>query len=182
MRILQPIDIGGFPLEWANLESYRKSDAFRIEIYLKEIDNIVEGMVALFYNLFASELSNIIVFDRLWWDFCLDTWKIAEDQHDYDLSNRSKTSKEYLKMLMESEVEKNFSGCCRCNDWNVFLKTILICIVNHEAPYSPLFIDLENDFFFYFHHTGSIGLYYRRENDVTKNIIEKASRYYDLRD
>ena len=72
MRILPPIDIGGFPLEWANLESYRKSDAFRIEIHLKETDNIEEGMVALFYNLFASELSNIIVFDRLWWDFGLD--------------------------------------------------------------------------------------------------------------
>jgi hypothetical protein len=61
------------------------------------------------------------------------------------------------------------------------LLIILKCIVSHQAPYSPIFYDEVNDFFFYFHHSGSIGLYYKIENETIKNILENASDEYDIK-
>ena len=52
------------------------------------------------------------------------------------------------------------------------------CIVFHEAPYSHIFYNEIENFFFYFHHTGSIGLYYEEESETMLNILNLAEMEY----
>jgi hypothetical protein len=178
MKTLEKTQLFDFPFIWANTENYRKSDAYRTEIYLPDDDNSVEGLISLFNNLFANVQSHLLVYNNSWWDFCLDTWNINTDEYNYDLENRSEESRAYLELLMEAGIEVGYSGSCKCNDWNKFLPVVLNCITSHAAPYSPRFCDVENEFFFYFHHTGSIGLYYKRKNEFVKNILDIAAREY----
>ena len=176
MKILDQTHIIDFPFAWTDTENYRNSDANRTEIYLPGNDNSVEGLISLFYKLFANVQHNLLVHNNSWWDFCLDTWNIKTDEYNYDLQNKSEESRAYLELLIGSGMEVGYSGCCKCHDWNKFLPVILNCITSHAAPYSPKFCDVENEFFFYFHHTGSIGLYYKRENEVVKGILEVAAK------
>ena len=181
MRVLEEIQQSDLPLKWADLKKYRNSDSFRKEIYLTDDSDIVEGLIILFQTLFGKPKKDLLVYDKSWWNFCLDTWNIHTDQYDYDPDTKSKETQEYLKMLKASYIELGYSGCCKCNDWNTYLVIILKCIVSHQAPYSPIFFDEVNDFFFYFHHSGSIGLYYKIENETIKNILENASKEYDIK-
>jgi len=181
MIILENIHQADFPLKWADLNSYRNSDSFRKEIYLKDDGNIIEELIFLFYTLFGKLKENLIIYDKSWWDFCLDTWNADKDQYDYEIDTKSKETQEYLKMLKISSIELGFSGCCKCKDWDTFLPIILRCIVSHQAPYSPIFCDAVNDFFFYFHYSGSIGLYYKNENNTIKELLENASDKYTLK-
>lgn len=171
-----------FPFDWANLYSYRDSKAYRKEIYLKSQDKIVEDLILMFYSLFDSYKNNLLVFNRSWWDFCLDTWDLKNDDYDYGLEGKSLETQEYLKLLIESQVKTNYTGCCTCDDWDKFLNVILTCLVNHKAPYSPIFCDRENEYFFYFHYTGSIGIYFKEENDVVRQILSNGCEKYLLED
>jgi hypothetical protein len=171
-----------FPFDWANPDAYRDSDALRKEIYLKKQNNLTEGLFLLFDELFENRKHKLLIYDVSWWDFCLDTWNIAQDTYNYDMEGKSDESKTYLTMLKESNIELPYSGCCSCNDWNNFLHIILKCIVNHTAPYSQLFCDIENKYFFYFHDSGSIGLYYKEENDVINHILSSAYKNYIVED
>jgi hypothetical protein len=118
------------------------------------------------------------VYNKSWWDFCLDTWNIDTDEYNYELKNKSEESLAYIELLIASGIYTGYSGCCKCNDWGSFLPIILDCVTSHIAPYSPRFCDVENEFFFYFHHTGSIGLYYKKDNDVIKGILEIAGNEF----
>lgn len=170
-----------FPLTWANLDSYKESKGSNVEIYLVNNENLIEGLILMFYNLFRTVKSNIKVYSPSWWDFCLDTWNVEEDKYDYKLDGKSVESREYLIMLKESAIQIDYSGICKCNDWKKFLKITLACIITHKAPYSPVFYDDENSFFFYFHHTGSIGFYYEKQNEVVEKILNIAKEEYDVR-
>lgn len=171
-----------FPFNWANLNSYRESTAIRKEIYLKEHNNLLYDLKHLFYLLFGKSKSKLIIYNKSWWNFCLDTWDIDNDDNNYSLDGKSFESQEYLKILRESELLVNYSGCCECIEWDVFLNVILKCVINHRAPYSPLFCDIEKNYFFYFHHTGSIGIYYKEENDAIKQILSNAVKKYIVLD
>ncbi len=172
----------GFPFKWANLDSYRDSEACRKEIYLKNPNKIVDGLMLMFSLLFRQSINNIIVYNKSWWDFCLDTWDFENDNYNYDLKGKSIETQEYLRVLIESHIQIGYSGCCICNNWDRFLKVILNCVVTHQAPYSPLFCDIRNNYFFYFHHTGSIGLYYKEENSIIKDILLKSLKEYTIED
>ncbi len=128
----------------------------------------------LFYSLFGDSKGRLIIYNKSWWDFCLDAWDLDKDQYNYDLEGKSAETQEYLKILKESGIQANYSGCCVCMDWDRFLFVVLECIINRKAPYIPLFCDVENKYFFSFHHTGSIGIYYKEENNVIKQILSKA--------
>jgi len=181
MKTLIEIKDQRFPLTWANLDSYTESKGSKVEIYLVNNENLIEGLILMFYTLFRTIKSNIKLYSPSWWDFCIDTWNVKEDSYDYELDGKSVESKDYLIMLKESAIEINYSGICICNDWEKFLKIILTCIVTHKAPYSPVFYDEENSFFFYFHHSGSIGFYYKKQNDVIGKILNIANDEYDIR-
>jgi hypothetical protein len=115
-----------------------------------------------------------------WGDFCLDTWDQKKDEYNYALEGKSPETKDYLNMLKESFIEHDYVGACTCNDWNRFLLIELACIVTNQAPYSHIFYDERKNFFFYFHHTGSIGLYYEVETEAIKGIISAANQDYDV--
>ncbi|HBF19170.1 MAG TPA: hypothetical protein DDW81_03675, partial [Cryomorphaceae bacterium] len=61
-----------------------------------------------------------------------------------------------------------------CENWDKFLYIALHCIMSHNAPYSMMFYEPKNEFVFYFHHSGSLGIYYKELNNGVKSIINKA--------
>ena len=75
----------------------------------------------------------------------------------------SKETVSYLHILQDSNIAKGYSGCCVCNDWDTYLSVALDCIMKGIAPYGNFIYNSKEQFFFYFHHTGSIGLYYENE-------------------
>ena len=179
MKILKKVNIVDFPFQWADTENYRNSDANRKGIYLPDDDNSVEELILLFYTLFGNLKHNLLIYDKSWWNFCLDTWDPNTDGYNYDLKNKSEESRDYLEMLKEAGIEGGYTGCCKCENWDKYLPIILKCITSHIAPYSSRFCDVENEFFFYFHHTGSIGIYYK-ENKVTDEILRIADKEYEV--
>ncbi len=181
MKILNKTTIEDFPFTWVNLDFLPESNGNKVEIYLVNNEDLVEGLISMFNHLFRTIKNSIKVYNSSWWDFCLDTWNVKKDEYDYELDGKSIESKDYLIMLEESTIEIDYSGTCICNDWEKFLKVILPCIVTHQAPYSPIFYDDNYDFFFYFHHSGSIGFYYRKQNDVVEKILTIANDKYDIR-
>lgn len=181
MKTLVKIKNQIFPLTWVNLNSYIESKGNKVEIYLVKNENLVKGLTLMFNTLFRDIKSNLKLYNPSWWDFCTDTWNVMEDKYDYKLDGKSVESKDYLEILNESAIEIGYSGICICNNWDKFLKITLACIVNHKAPYSHFFYDFENDFFFYFHHTGSIGLYYKKKNKVIERILSKAKDEYEVK-
>lgn len=178
MNIIRVVEPKEFPLKWANFNNYPESKAYKKEVYLKEFDNIVNGLIELFYNLFDNYKTNLYVYNDSWWDFTLDTWDFQNNTHDYSLDNKSKEVIDYLSMLKNSGIEKGYSGVCDCLNWTNFLQIILPCIVSHQAIYSPIFYNAKENFFFYFHHTGSIGLYYEKESNAILNILNLANKKY----
>jgi hypothetical protein len=182
MKAILKEEIKDFPFDWANLNSYRESSSYRKEIYLKDHNSMIEGLIFLFYSLFGHAKNRFIIYNKSWWDFCLDSWDFNKDEYNYDLESKSAETQEYLKILKESEIQVNYSGCCICMDWDRFLFVVLKCIISHKAPYSPLFCDVEEEYFFYFHHTGSIGIYYKNENDAIKEILAKSYKGYTVED
>lgn len=180
MKILEKTYQTDFPLKWANLDYYPDSIAKRKEIYLNEKVNKVEGLSLLFFFLFGAIKNDIGVYNNSWWDFCLDTWDPQRDAYNYEHDNKSVETKDYFSILKESAIEQGYGGCCKCLEWEKFLPIVLRCIVSHQAPFSPLFYSEANDFFFYFHHSGSIGFYYDKKNDVVAEIIKRATGEYEL--
>lgn len=178
MKILKQIQENKFPIKWANLDYLPNSEAKRVEIYLTDQVKPVEGLLLMFQSLFKNLEDKILIYEKLWWDFCLDTWNPITDQYDYGLNGKSEETKDYLLMLKRAEIPLDYSGSCECFDWNSYLSVILKCIISHRAPYSPILYNEENGFLFYFHHSGSIGIYYRDNNAIITNIIEKAEKYY----
>lgn len=180
MTILNSTNNQDFPFEWVNLDFFPDSKGSSYEIYLNKNNNLLEDLLQMFRSLFQSVDNNIKIYNYSWWDFCLDTWDIENDDYNYELTGKSNESKAYLKMLQSSFIEKDYSGICTCNDWNKFLPLVLTCILTHQAPYSPLFFNTEEDFFFYFHHTGSIGFYNNSERTSVKKIMSIAEREYRI--
>lgn len=178
MKIIEEIADVNFPFKWVRLDAFRETEAYRNEIYLKEDQDINIGLEGLFYDLFEKSQYEILIFNDSWWDFTLDTWNIAEDTYDYNIKGKPEETVNYLNMLSESGIPKDYSGSCRCLNWKNFLQIVLPCITTHVAPYSPIFYNKQEGFFFYFHHTGSIGIYFREFNTAITELLAKASRKY----
>ena len=98
--------------------------------------------------------------------------------YDYDIKNKSKETVSYLNMLSESGIEKGYMGVCKCIHWREFLQAIIPCITSHKALYSPIFYSEKENFFFYFHHSGSIGLYYKKQTVTIMEVLTKAKQKY----
>ncbi|HEX7847221.1 MAG TPA: hypothetical protein VF476_15580 [Chitinophagaceae bacterium] len=180
MKIINKITHNNFPFDWVNLDLYSESKAGKKEIYLIKNEDLVEELIILFYTLFNGG-KGIYVYNDAWGDFCLDTWNASKDTYDYDLEGKSDETREYITMLKVAGVEIEYSGSCECLNWDKFLHIVLKCIVSQLAPFSPIFYDEKNDFFFYFHHSGSIGIYYTKKNKEINRIFEIAKDEFDLR-
>ncbi len=171
-----------FPFSWADLNSYRDSNAYRNEFYLKDKDWVTEDLIGMFDSLFGKFKANLLIFNRQWWNFCLETWDIESEANDYNLAGKSEEAQNYLKLLINSQIQVSYDGCCICNDWPKFLKTILECVVKNKAPYSPVFCDIKNEYFFYFHESGSIGIYYKERNPIVMKILKVGHEKYSVQD
>lgn len=180
MNSIKKTNNQNFPFEWVNIENLQESNAEKKEIYLIEHENICEDLILLFYSLFGSLKDNILIYNSSWWDFCLDTWNPNKEESDYGIESKSEESINYLKLLENAKIETGYSGSCKCMNWDTFLPIILRCIVNQQAPYSPIFYNEENDFLFYFHYSGSIGFYYYKKNEVVEQIIKTAQIEYNV--
>jgi hypothetical protein len=183
MNVLETLENPEFPLKWAILEGLRKNTCPRKEIYLRGNDDEMNDLMYLFYKLFGECKDELLVYNKWWWEFCLSVWNIEKHEYNFDISTKSENCGAYLKLLNESGVPRDYFGCCKCNSWDAFLPIILKCVLSHEAPYSPIFVNATDEFFFYFHHTGSIGIYYKTaENTTVRRILETASELYDVVD
>ena len=180
MVIIQSLFQTDFPLSWANLEPYSESNAFRKEIYTHAESNAVEELAMLFHHLFGSLKDKIYIYDRSWWDACLDTWDMQNDTYSYSPEGKSPETAAYLTMLTDAGITADYSGCVQCLHWDKFLTIILRCVLNHAAPYSPVFYSEAHQLFFYFHHTASIGFYHKNESEVVKGILGRAAERYEI--
>lgn len=180
MQIIDKAYVAEFPLKWADLHYYPGSKGSKIEIYLKDQTDELEGLIYLFHVLFEDVKNRIFIHSKSWWDYCLEVWDLEKDEYNYSLEDKSPETRAYLSMLLESNIEKDYSGSCKCNDFNTFLPIVLKPVICHAAPYSPIFYSEQYDFFFYFHHTGSIGLYYQNHNEKIRQIIDKANAAFEV--
>jgi hypothetical protein len=164
-------------IEWINHEYYPSSEGVKNEIYLRDGIRTIDSMINLFFHLFGEHLGKLTIgqysLEAEWGHFCLDTWDFENDIPNYNLENKSHESLNYLNLLLDSKIEFGYTGFCHCDDWDPFLRIILKCIVTHSAPYSPLFYNDQDGYFFYFHHTYSLGFYYKRQNKTVSEILEK---------
>ena len=170
--------------EWIDYDNIRAS-CFVFLVFLPEWKTIIkQNLIETAHTLFTPFLENIVTslvephFNALeggWGDFCMDTWNIHEDTYDYALEGKSIASAKYLQMLQDSKIEVNYDGLGYCKDWDPFWDCILDCIVSHDAPLSNFhFHDLNHQFYFYFHHTKSIGLVYKEFNDAIKYVLQQS--------
>lgn len=176
MKVLEKIHEVRLPFDWVDLEFLPNSSCFKKEIYLKTETPLVEELGVLFHLLFGTVKESLTISNGQWGDFCLETWNPNTNEYDYQFEGKSEEAKAYLNLLVDSNIEFDYSGFCCCKRWDSFLSVVLPCIVNHKAPFSPLFYNIQDQFLFYFHHTGSIGLLYVNENDVIKQLLDDASR------
>lgn len=180
MKIIEKVKTDAFPFDWVNLECYPDSQGYRTEVYLKDEGDVTTNLIFMFYELFASEKDNISIYNNSWFDFTLDTFNIESKEVDYTLENKSEPTKKYLQMLIDGYIEPSYSGSCKCLDWDMFLSIVLECITSYIAPYSHLFYNEKQEYFFYFHHTGSIGFYYKKLLPSVSKIIERSKERYIL--
>lgn len=181
MKIITRVDTNIFPFDWVNIDtSYRESKGKRVEIYLKEDSDLINDLIFLFYNLFGDIKEEVFVYNKSWWDFTLDTFNMTSEEGDYGIENKSEQTRTYLKILLDSEIYLGYSGSCRCLNWDRFLSSIIDCTIAHIAPYSPIFYNVQNDLFFYFHHTGSIGLFYKEFTPYIEKLLQKSTQEYIL--
>ncbi len=175
MRFLEKIEFNSFG--WLDFENLPNSQSYRLELY-PETDSSIADLSILFHSLFRRFNDELIVgqFGREaeWGDFCIDTWDVKNDRYDYSPKGKSKSTSTYLNMLYENDIEPDYNGFCKSSNWDKFLPIILDCILNHTATYSVMIYAPNHEFVFYFHHTGSIGLYYKEMNDAITYVLEKA--------
>jgi hypothetical protein len=179
MRIIEKYRNANFQgFSWLNFDSLPKSDGYKFEAYMAESDDTVTDLILIFYALFKPLVNDIIISDfkpdGKWGDFCIDTWDIQNDRYDYSPDNKKEPTASYLKMLIDCEIEPTYPGFCKCLDWDKFLHITLQCVTQHTAPYSMMFYVPDHEFVFYFHHTGSLGIYYKKLNRGIRDVIKKA--------
>jgi len=174
MKVIEKIvgaHLSGF--EWLNFNYLPDSDGFKFEIYSKKNNaDIISHTIYIFFTLFRDVKNDIIVKnfgEGSWGDFCIDTWDFENNLYDYSPDNKEEPTASYLTMLNNCEISPNYSGFCKCTDWARFLYITLNCIVSRKAPYSMMFYVPNHKFVFYFHHTGSFGVYYK---DLDNFIID----------
>lgn len=176
--IIQKVEMDAGNFSWINYDSYSDSNASKFEIYCKGAEKNAQSLIDLFKHLFDGKFSDLVIgqpsLEMEWGQFCIDTWDFENNLSDYSFEEKSIETIDYLDLLLESKIEFDYKGFCKCNDWTNFLSIVLECILNHKAPYSLLFYNSKEGYFFYFHHTFSLGLYYKELNHTIENILQRA--------
>ncbi len=168
---------------WLNFDNFRQGKGYGFQLYFPESKNITnQDLIAVFHALFEPFLNNLTIAllepgtseEGGWGDFCLETWNIQQDTYDYSPEGKSPETARYLEMLQASHIEPSYDGLGYCQYWDQFLSITLDCVMTHKALYSFDFYELTNQFLFYFHHTRSLGIYYKQFNDAIMHILQQA--------
>jgi hypothetical protein len=164
--------------DWLDFDYLPDSDGYKLEINFSDSNDLVKKSIGIFLLLFGEFKNDILIggfgVNSEWGSYCLDTWILENDTFDYDLSNKYEPTFSYLSMLKDNLIEPTYIGVCSCLNWEVFLQLTLHCVYQNVAPYGMIHYIRAHDIAFYFHHTGSIGLYYKSENLVLREIIQKV--------
>ncbi|MEO0684278.1 MAG: hypothetical protein AAFY76_04290, partial [Cyanobacteria bacterium J06649_11] len=168
-------------LHWTTWKNHNCSPAYSYPRYpYRILPTPLRPLIELFEVLFSEVKDQIIIgqskVGEEWGGFCMDTWDMNRQENNYDFSKLSSVTIDYLNLLLDSRIEFDYRGFCRCHDWEHFLRVILGAIISHKAPYSPIFYNISSDYIFYFHHTFSIGLFYRKQNDAVETILKQQKR------
>lgn len=178
MKIIEKKYLKEFPFDWVDLNNYPNSIGNKVEIYIQNSNNLRNDFLKLFDDLFGYMKDEIFIYSDSWWDYTIDTWDINENEYNYNLNNKSDLSIEYLEMLDNNSIEIGYSGCCICHDWDTYLKITLDSLIANQAIYSHIYFGINSEFFFYFHISGSIGLYYKEINPQITRILKIAGNEY----
>jgi hypothetical protein len=175
MHFLRKSASGFKPYKWLNFTNLPASKGYKFELYVRKEEVTTNDLIQVFHKLFEPFIEELeISGGGNWGDFCIDTWNIYNDTYDYSPSGKSQETTDYLQMLEDNGIEPEYSGLCCCYDWERFLPIVLDCILVGRAPYSLDFYCPGYEFMFYFHHTGSLGLYYKKFNDAIMHILKQA--------
>lgn len=163
---------------WIDRESLPDSNGFKFELYLKEDQNEYIDLISTFYHLFSLYLDEIIISpmpkNAIWGCFSENVWgwNFIDNCYEAQTDDISLLTKEYLSILEESNIEPTYSGCCKCNDWDAFLKVFIPCILEGYAWYSHLFFVPSINLFFYFDISCSLGIYFKEFNLEVLDLFE----------
>lgn len=177
MKILEKVEFK--PYEWIDFKGLPYSDGYRVTInYRCSEEDDVTVSIKVFHLLFDEFIDSLVV-GQLgeeigWGDYTLDTWNIHTGEIDYSPENKEEPTASYLLMLEASGIEPEYTGHCKCLDWDKFLYYTIYCVMTHVASYGMLHYIPKHEIFFYIHHTCGIGFYYKEMNDAVKSILTKA--------
>ena len=164
-----------------SIDSIVDSQCFRTEIYTERESEGIEPLLLLFNKLFSVYKNELLIYNGEWGVFCLSTFELSTGR-EQSTANIYPLCQQYLNMCRDSCIDLSYSGFCTCANWDAFLRVILSCVIHHEAPYSPIFCDVNWSFAFYFHHTSSIGILFNGINERVDQILKHAKEQkYSLR-
>jgi hypothetical protein len=172
-----PSKSGFKPFNWFNFEYFPDSEANKFELYSTGDVNVTNSNLifqALFGNFYSELEIGQPTPNANWGDFCIDVWDVKHDKYDYSLEGKNEATIKYLSMLKENDIAPEYTGLCHCLMWDEFLPVALECVITHIAPYSLMFYCPNYEFVFYFHHSGSFGVYYRTCNKAILDILGNA--------
>ncbi len=162
---------------WIDYDFLPNSKGNRIELYFDDGEELSE-YVQMFYYVFGHVMDDIKIgmhgLNGNWWDYCIDVWDFENDKFNYSSDNMTESSRRYIDFLKSNCIESNYTGLCKCNNWNAFLPITFNCILDHSAPYSHMYAVEQSDMLFYFHHSGSFEIYYKSQNKAVDRITEVA--------
>lgn len=157
--------------EWLDSSYLPNSNCLKSEIYLNDscdVEHVESNLEKMFYDLFKAHKDDFIIghvgHNPTWGGVLTD----ADDNYSKKMKDK------YANVLKKSDIPETYTGLCRCQKGELFIPLVIALIANFIMPYSPLFYHINGKFVFYFHYTGSIALLYKLENNLIKEILEKA--------
>ncbi len=185
-------------IDWFNYKDYRQSESFRAELYLasasgseqtdlSEIDYALQRnqLVEVFNFLITGSEDDLVLMQgeqsSPWSGMTLDVWRFDEEKDEFILTfdeGFSQETEAYLSLLKASNIPLDYAGACKCINWDEFLPILLDCVLKHIAPHSPLVYDTTREIVIYFHHTFSLGVYYRQA--AFRELIDKVALIYGV--
>ena len=179
MSIIIKSNTGFKPFKWLRFNLLTDSKGYKFELYLTKEEPSTQDLIDIFHKLFSPfikelEISTPIPGLAPWGDYCLDTWNMHQESSNYSIEGKSPTTQRYLKMLQDNHIEPSYVGLCLCHNWNEFLSITVDCVMACNAIYSIKCYCPSQKFMFYFHYTGSLGIYYKKFNDAVLYILTQA--------
>ena len=154
----------------------------KIEIYSRDHKCSVQNLKNLIFDLFKDDIQSLIIgpcaIGVPWNDFA----DIVEDMDNFVIPTRldseydNEFEVEFMKMMVENNIEYDYTGYCDVLNWNHLLELLLAVVINVNGTDSLKFYNSDGSYCFYPHPTYSVGIYYKEMNEKIERIIRNATR------